>query len=407
MGGRVSGVAALASAAFVIVAFHIGLWSRAPTLSTLYFAIASAIILGLLGLAARGRSFAHLPIAPGRVVAIVATYNEPPAILDACVRALLDGTVVPDVVLVVDDGSTVPATPLYHPRVRWLRQPNLGKRHAQVNGLAGERDATFILTVDSDSVVDRHALAEALRAFSDPRVQAVTAMCVVRNRTATLLTRLTDLEMFTGNAVMRRARSVLGIVAPTSGPFAMYRSEVVFDNVDDYLASGTYGDDRRLTHYALLRGPAVACDEAIVETEMPATPRAMFRQRTRWYQGYFRYLGWELVNLDGAALLLRVWNLVVIATLPVVVAMTLVVAPILTGRIYWEGWAYWIALLYAHTLHYLVGRPNLRIRTRFLTWILLTPFLLGLQAFVIRPAMYRAMTRLQSLAWVTRDTART
>ena len=85
----------------------------------------------------------------------------------------------------------------------------------------------------------------------------------------------------------------------------------------------------------------------------------------------------------------------------------LLFAPILTGRIYWEGWVYWIALLYAHTLHYLFGRPKLRIRTRFLTWLLLTPFLLALQALIIRPAMYRAMTRLRSLAWVTRDVAST
>src|SRR5207249_12256117 len=64
-----------------------------------------------------------------------------------------------------------------------------------------------VLTVDSDSVADRRAIAEALRAFSVPSVQAVTALCLVRNRTAGLLTRLTDLETFTGTAVMRRARS--------------------------------------------------------------------------------------------------------------------------------------------------------------------------------------------------------
>jgi hyaluronan synthase len=389
----------------IIIVAHVTQWTRGLTPSTIFFAVASAMILLLLGLAARGRSFTHLPIAAGRVVAVVATYNEPPETLDACIRSLLSGTVVPDVVHVVDDGSAIPATPVQHPRVRWHRQSNLGKRHAQVNGLAGERHSAFVLTVDSDSIVDRHALAEALRAFSDPYVQAVTAMCVVRNRTASLLTRVTDLETFTGNAVMRRARSVLGVVAPTSGPFAMYRSGVVFDNVDDYLASGTYGDDRRLTHYALLRGEVVACDEAIVETQMPETPRAMFRQRTRWYQGYFRYLGWELRNLDGPALLLRIWNLVLIATFPIIVAMTLVVAPIMTGRIYWEGWAYWLALLYAHTLQYLFDRPGLPTRTRFVTWLLLTPLLLGLQMFIIRPAMYRAMTRLRSDAWVTRDIA--
>src|SRR5690606_7641418 len=145
----------------------------------------------------------------------------------------------------------------------------------------GEPRADFILTVDSDSVVDRWAVQHLLRAMSDPRVQAATGLPLVRNRTRSLLTLVTDLEMVTACLTLRAARSRVGVVAPGSGALSVYRADLVLDNVDDYVVSGTAGDDRRLTHYALQRGQAVSVDEALVHTDMPHTVRGMYRQRVR------------------------------------------------------------------------------------------------------------------------------
>lgn len=386
-----------------ILAFHKDALHQPVTVSLAFFLGAAFMIVLMLALAARGRRFAHLPVAAGRVVAIIPAYNEHPVTVAEVVASLLSGSVVPDMIHVVDDGSAMPVKSFEHPRVVWHRQTNRGKRAAQLFGLRSSWDADFILTMDSDSVAQPRALEHALRAMSDPRVQAVTATCLVRNRRQNLLTRLTDLEVVTGNFVMRRARSVMGVVAPTSGPFTLYRAKVLFDNAGDYLASGTYSDDRRLTHYALQRGQVVACDEAIVEMEMPALPGAMFRQRTRWFQGYFKYLGWELGNLQGVAFWLRVWNLVLAVMYPFVLAYALFVVPIVYGSLFWEAWAYWLALLYSQTLHYLADRPLMPFRSRFAAWLFLTPLLIPLQFAVLRPAMYYALTKLRSEAWVTRD----
>jgi hyaluronan synthase len=403
---RIGGLAAVVVALLAIIGFHIETWFvRPPTPAVLFFAAIAFVYLLLLTLAAKGRSFKHLAVAPGRVVAIVPTYNEDRAALRACVRSLLSGTVVPDVIHVVDDGSAVPAVRFLHPRVVWHRQSNLGKRAAQVAGLLDEASTDFILTVDSDSIVDKRALEEALRAMSDLRIQAVTATCLVANRTATLLTRLTDLEIVTGNSVMRRARSVLGVVAPTSGPFSLYRASVLFDNLEDYISSGTYGDDRRLTHYALMRGQVVACDDAVVRMYMPETISSMFRQRTRWFQGYFRYLGWELRNLTGPALWFRCWNLLIVVAFPVIVLYAFAVVPILHGIFFWEVLLYWLVLLYAQATHYLASRSELSRGQRLRAWLLLTPLLALVHWFVIRPAMYYSITRVRSLEWVTRDVA--
>jgi cellulose synthase/poly-beta-1,6-N-acetylglucosamine synthase-like glycosyltransferase len=70
----------------------------------------------------------------------------------------------------------------------------------------------------------------------------------------------------------------------------VYRAAIFADNVDVYLSSGTFSDDRRLSHYALLKGRVVSVDDAVVETEMPSTPAGVFRQRVRWFKGAWKYL---------------------------------------------------------------------------------------------------------------------
>lgn len=195
----------------------------------------------------------------------------------------------------------------------------------------------------------------------------------------------------------------MGAVAPTSGPLSLYRAEIVIANRDDYLTSCTYGDDRRLTHYSLLRGRVVVCDTAIVEMEMPATIRTLYKQRVRWSKGYVKYLPWELAHLSGAALFLRVWNTVLIGVMPFVFVTAFVVAPLTNHKMYWVAWVYWCALLYAQTLTYAIGRPWMSARERWLTWLLGTPFLIALQIGLLRPALYHAALTIRDESWATRD----
>jgi hyaluronan synthase len=395
-------VSAVTSAALV-VGFHQATWHGHWSVASVFFVAVSGMVVFILVLAAKGRPLRVLPVAQGKVVALVPAYNESDEMLHACISSMLDGTRPPDVIHVIDDGSAKPATRFEHPKVIWHRTENQGKRAAQIHALEHELDADYILTVDSDSIVDVCALEELLRAMSAPDVYAATGTCLVRNRTQNWLSRLTDLEFVTGNFVMRRARSYLGAVAPTTGALSLYRGDVVISNRKDYLTSGTYGDDRRLTHYSLLRGRVVVCDTAIVETEVPTKLKAMYRQRVRWSKGYVTYLPWELANLSGAALLLRVWSTVLIGVMPVVLIAGFVITPLTTHRFYWMAWAYWVLLLYSQTLTYAVGRPRMSAPQRWLTWLIGTPFLLVLQFAVLRPALFNAILRVRNDSWVTRD----
>lgn len=300
---RCAAVAAVGVSAATVVAFHVAYSPPAAfNVAVAFYLFATGVLVWLLALACRREDWWTLEPAEGRIVAVVPAYNEDPYTLRACLDALLSGSVVPDVVHVVDDGSVQPIEPYQHGLVRWHRQENQGKRWAQVNALREEK-ADFVVTLDSDSVPHKHALRECLRALRDPGVQAATATVAVRNRGRNWLTRLVDLELVYGCLVHRRARSSLGAVAPTSGAFAVYRAPVFFDNMVDYLLSGTAGDDRRLTNYALLRGRVVGCSRAWVQTDMPDTIRQTFRQRVRWFKSYFLYLRWELRHLLGRRVL--------------------------------------------------------------------------------------------------------
>ncbi|HEV7627592.1 MAG TPA: glycosyltransferase family 2 protein [Streptomyces sp.] len=404
---RVVALGGAAAALVVIVVFHL-LWSWPPpaTLASAFFYFCGLLIVVTIAVSRRGNDWSHLPPARGRTVVVIPAFNEPEEMLHRTIASLLAGSVVPDVLYVVDDGSARPITPFDHPKVVWRRQENTGKRRAQVAALAGEiaaRTAEFLVTVDSDCVLARDCLRECLRPLSDPRVQASTATATMLNRTENLLTRLIDLELLTACLVTRGLRSHAGAVSPTSGMMSVYRAELLFENVDDYVASGTIGDDRRLSHYALLRGKVVGVESAVVETLAPTSLRALYSQRDRWYRGYFHYLRWELRHLHGMALAFRCWNLLVIVLYPVIMGWAFLVVPFAGGRVYPEVLLYCVALMYCQTIRYAAfDRPGMPLGERIVTWLLGTPLLVLYNLLVYRVALYRAATRVRLTHWQTR-----
>ncbi|MDQ0382643.1 glycosyltransferase family 2 protein [Amycolatopsis thermophila] len=376
-----------------------------PTSVTFWFyTVATAIMIYYLGAAVIGRKFTHLPVAKGWVVAIVPTYNEEAELLRRTVMALVQQTRPPDEIHVVDDGSAVPVEPFHHPLVTWHRQTNQGKRHAQANVLnkLDRRKVDYIVTVDSDSVLDKHALAHVLRAMSNDRIQAATGLTLVENRHRNLLTRIVDLEMVTWCMVTRVARSILGAVAPTSGILAIYRADLVYDNLEDYVTSGTAGDDRRLTHYALLRGQVVAVNEALVHSALPEHLGQMWRQRVRWFKSYWRYVGWEIEHFPLIPLLFRAYGMIFTLVSPLVYAWVLILLPGQSKLVLIQGFGYWVIMTWAQTAMYAAMRPEMKLGTRLTAWIFLTPLVSLVNLLLIRPAMYWAIFKAKDQSWMTR-----
>jgi hyaluronan synthase len=244
----------------------------------------------------------------------IPVYNEDPAALRACLLSVLRQSRRVNRVRVVDDGSaTSTGVPITYDDVRlefldaaaalgveatWDRTENRGKRYAQMHVLAHD-DADIFLTLDSDSVLDRHAVREGLAPFADPRVQSVAGHVLVLNRTATLLTRMTCVLYLPFTRGLRSAQSVLRRVTINSGTLAFYRGEVVRGCAGAYENERFRGrpmqmnDDSMLTFYALLAGDTVHQPSSIVFTLVPERFRHYANQQLRWMRGTtVRHLWW-------------------------------------------------------------------------------------------------------------------
>lgn len=243
-------------------------------------------------------------LARAQVVVLVPAYNEDDAILEASLRSLLRQTHLPAAVSVVDDGSTTGDYAGVRDRfladaraagvqAAWQRTANGGKRHAQVSAARAFPDAELYLTIDSDTQLDARAIEEALQPMEDPEVQSVAGTILVTNYRTNLLTRMQEVWFVSMQFVDRAALSRMGSVLVNSGPLAVYRAAVLWDNVEDYLGETLFGrpvhtsDDSLLTLYAQQRGRTVHQTSAFAFSHMPTTFDGHRRQQLRWMRGSF------------------------------------------------------------------------------------------------------------------------
>lgn len=358
------------------------------------------------------------------VAVLVPAYNEDPDALEACLRSMLDQARMPQTIVVVDDGSADP-----YPRVRawffraaanagarpvWIRQPNAGKRHAQAAAVNATPTADVYWTVDSDTISDPHALDELLKPLTDRRVQSVAGIVMAANVHRSFLTRFTDLWLVSGQLTDRASLSVLGSVWVNSGPIAVYRAEVIRDNLDAYLGETFAGrpvpfsDDSMLTLFAMLRGRTVQQPSAFAFALMPERAGHFLRMFLRWMRGSFIRSLWRAryLPLTSVAYWLHLarWVTTVLSTTLFVAVV--VVAPF--RGLSWEmvGWlvAVPVAVGYAQTLRYMtIRRSDQSTWYQWGTW-LLAPVAVGWAMVVLRAVRWYGAVTCWRTGWGTRKT---
>lgn len=241
------------------------------------------------------------------VVVQIPIYNEDPAALAACLESVLGQSRLPDRIRAVDDGSADPCTEVrdwFLAKARtagidatWQRTANRGKRHAQMAALAHD-DSDIIVTLDSDSVLDVHAIEEGLKPFADQRVTSVAGMVAVLNTRANWLTLLTAMLYTPFTRGFRSAQSVLKHVLVNSGTLALYwgpairRYAGVYENEKFWGSPMQMNDDSMLTLYGLLHGQAVHQPTCVAYTLVPAKLGQYRRQQMRWMRGTFVRTFW-------------------------------------------------------------------------------------------------------------------
>ena len=235
-----------------------------------------------------------------KVSVLVPVYNEEDYILDMCIEKLINAN-GDNEIIVIDDKSTnqtwekLQQLKKKYPQIKIIHlKENKGKREAQYIGLkfiTGD----IIVTIDSDSLVDKNSLIELIKPFNDTKVGAVTGQVKARNREVNLLTKMIDARYLNAFSFERSAQSSFGIVTCCSGAISAYRRELFDRFKEDYInqfflkKKCTYGDDRYMTNLILKAGYDIKyVRKAIARTEVPYTYGKFFKQQIRWKKSFIR-----------------------------------------------------------------------------------------------------------------------
>ncbi|MHB8425269.1 MAG: glycosyltransferase family 2 protein [Gammaproteobacteria bacterium] len=205
-------------------------------------------------------------------------------------------------IFVVDDGSgddtwehIEAAAGRYPGLVTTLRFPqNRGKRAALEAGFRHAR-GDIIVTIDSDSVIERGTLLAMAGPFRDAKVGAVAGKVTVYNRDGGLIPRMLKVRYALSFDYLRAVQSTYGTVYCCPGALAGYRASVVRAVLNNWVrqtflgVACTYGEDRSMTNYILSRGyDTVYQRAAVVHTVVPVTYWKLCKMFLRWDRSYVR-----------------------------------------------------------------------------------------------------------------------
>lgn len=167
------------------------------------------------------------------------------------------------------------------------RHTNQGKRLNLIEAVR-QADSEFILSVDSDVIVERDALKELVRSMTVD-VAAVGGVVRVINPNVNLLTQVQDIKYYVGYELLKGLENRLRHVMCLSGCLTLFRRHVLVEVEEDLIKrnflGGTvkYGEDRFLTRKIVERGHQTRlCQAAICYTKVPETFDAWFSQQLRW-----------------------------------------------------------------------------------------------------------------------------
>ena len=280
-------------------------WTRFFVRPSMIWALMGTIMLGfrtLLWFRYRSYKPAPFPDAPSLTV-IIPAYNEG-AMVGKSVTSVVSAKYPPDrlEVIVVDDGSTddtwthIERVAARYPHlVTRIRFPeNRGKRAALAEGFLRAR-GEVVVTIDSDSVIDRETLLAIAGPFRNPRVGAVAGKVLVYNRLSGLIPRMLHVRFILSFDFLRSVQSTYGTVYCCPGALSAYRASVIREVLPAWMAQTflgvecTYGEDRALTNFILKHGyDSVYQNSAVVWTMAPESYSKLCRMYLRWDRSYIR-----------------------------------------------------------------------------------------------------------------------
>lgn len=313
-GGVVLLWGALFAGAFVftgVLAWGIGL---------AYIAYDTALLVFTFARTWRLRYALPAPVEGARVsLAVIVAAHDEAGVLPVTLAALFAQSDPPDRVIVADDGSTdgtaallrarfglaepalgtLGADSVVQPGLAWLRLPHGGKATA-LNVALATIDSDIVLTVDADTLLERHAIAAVRAAFAaEPGLVAATGVLtpVCDASASGVLFEWFQRYEYIRNFLSRFAWERVDALLLISGAFAGFRRNAV-------LAVGGFDGDclvedyeliHRLRRHAIVHGhrwTTRVIGGARARTAAPASLPAFLRQRRRWFGGFLQTQYW-------------------------------------------------------------------------------------------------------------------
>jgi cellulose synthase/poly-beta-1,6-N-acetylglucosamine synthase-like glycosyltransferase len=289
-----------------------------------------------------------------RVTVIVPAYNVAGTIAET-VRSLLDQTVRPAEIIVVDDCSVDDTAAVAESLGATVVRPprNTGsKAGAQTFALARVR-TELVMAVDADTTLAPDAVELMLRAFDDLGVAAACGFVLPR-RVSTVWERGRYVEYMLAFSFFKRVQDHLGKPLILSGCFSMYRT-VELREIGGWSAR-TMAEDMDLTWTMYQRGRKVRfLAEAVAYPIEPHNLDFMGRQLRRWSHGFVQNvrLHWRSVLHIGylrSLIAVAFWDALFaslaylfllpalsIAVDPLILAAYLVDAPVVLVPVMWHA----------------------------------------------------------------------
>lgn len=308
-----------------------------------------------------------------KIAVLIPCYNEEPILFLRSLQSVMKARGNKDI-FVIDDGSV---RGMDKRRLKagceklgigiHFFEANQGKRHALYHGVKHMiSDHDFVVTIDSDTLLDKDALIRVVEPLKNSRVGASTGDVLLLNEKQNLLTRMIGAYYWIGLEIFKKAQSALGIVVCCSGCLAAYRTDVLKDIIEEFVQQRflgencTHSEDRHLTNLVLRDGYQVKFTSAAISyTSTPHTIKGFLKQQQRWKRGYIREATYTLSYAWKRHPLLFLQIFLCELTIPffafglmLTLLVTIVVDPGMFLKVILPSWIVFMFVRYVHILFY-------------------------------------------------------
>lgn len=241
--------------------------------------------------------------ASSRVAIVIPCYQEEPILFKKCIESALSVDYTGQFhVFAIDDGSKDKSAFELVNKTKSEKltlislEKNVGKRKAQKCAFdIIDNKYDVIVTLDSDTILDKNSINNLVKRFCDKNIGAVTGYASVINRDYNLLTKLIYSRYWIAFNIERSAQSLFGSVMCCTGVISAYKNEIIQNVKEIYVSQTflgkecTYGDDRHLTNLVLMNGyQTVYESQAIGWTDVPKNIKQYLKQQLRWNRSFYR-----------------------------------------------------------------------------------------------------------------------